>query len=165
MCAVIFTLSAMPADDSTRLSTGVIWHIVGFIVPGYDQMSAADQLYWQEQLQFPVRKAAHFSEYALLGMLMMNMVHQLARDASWPRAHKWFAENAPTLPKQALMAWAFSVVYCLTDEIHQIFVPGRTFKILDIFIDSAGALTGIAVFLLVIWIIGKAKRQPASPPA
>ena len=154
MCAVIFTLSAMPADDSTALSTGVIWHIVGFIVPGYDLMPLASQLYWQEQLQFPVRKAAHFSEYALLGMLMLNMVRQLARE------NGGVAKRFGGIREQAVFAWELSTLYCVTDEIHQIFVDGRTFKLLDIGIDSAGALTGILVLLLALWLANRVKRRP-----
>ena len=149
MCAVIFTFSAMPADDSNRLSTGLIWHIVGFIVPGYDQMSAAEQLQWQEALQFPVRKAAHFSEYALLGMLMLNMTLRLDCLRDRP------------ISVRAGVAWALCVAYCLTDEIHQIFVPGRTFKLLDIVIDSSGALAGIALVLLIMWIVKRVRRSRA----
>ena len=67
-------MSAQPADESTELSMGVVWHIIGFIVPGYDQMSPADQLYWQQALDHPVRKTAHFLEYAVLGALMLNAV-------------------------------------------------------------------------------------------
>ena len=80
MCLVIFAMSAQTADKSTELSMGIVWHIIGFIVPGYDQMSPADQLYWQQLLDHPVRKTAHFLEYALLGALTMNMVVRIARD-------------------------------------------------------------------------------------
>lgn len=73
-CVFIFVMSAQPADESTELSMGVVWHIIGFIVPGYDQMSPADQLYWQQALDHPVRKTAHFLEYAVLGALMLNAV-------------------------------------------------------------------------------------------
>ncbi len=150
MCGIIFTLSAMPADDSTKLSTGVIWQVVGFLVPGYDQMSAAEQLYWQEALQFPVRKAAHFSEYALLGMLMLNMTLRLG------------CLRARPLLVRAGVAWLLCIAYCLTDEIHQIFVPGRTFKLLDIGIDSCGALAGILLVLLVMAIVRLVRRNRAS---
>ncbi len=150
-CAVIFTFSAMPADDSTELSNGVIWYIVGFIVPGYDQLSAAEQLQWQQALQFPVRKTAHFSEYALLGALMFNMVRQIVRvrGIDWKQG------------KVVLVSWALSVAYCISDEVHQIFVPGRTFKLFDIGVDSVGAITGIGLLLLIIWLVRKLrKKQP-----
>ncbi len=77
-CVFIFAMSAQPADESTELSMGIVWRIVGFIVPGYDQMSPADQLYWQEVLEPIARKTAHFLEYAVLGALMMNLVVRLS---------------------------------------------------------------------------------------
>jgi VanZ family protein len=40
------------------------------------------------------------------------------------------------------------VLYAISDEIHQSFVPGRGPSIIDVFIDSTGAITGI--------ILGKA---------
>lgn len=143
MCAFIFVMSAFPAEESDALSTGAIWHIVGFIVPGYDQLPAAEQLQWQQALQFPVRKTAHFLEYALLGALAFNLVIRMKSFRHAPRA------------RQVLVAWAFAVVYAIGDEIHQLFVPGRTGKIMDVGIDAAGALCGIAVVLLILWIAGK----------
>ena len=134
-------------DDSTALSTGVIWQIVGFIVPGYDQLPPAEQLAWQEKLQFPVRKAAHFSEYIILGMLMLNMVRQLLRDRGY------------SLVRLGAIAWALGTAYCLTDEIHQIFVPGRTFMLLDIGIDSAGVLVGVLLCTLIIGIVHLVRRK------
>ncbi len=49
----------------------------------------------------------------------------------------------------------FSVVICfiygVLDEVHQIFVPGRTFSLFDIFIDAAGIFLGsIIVFMLLL---------------
>lgn len=159
MCVLIFAMSAMPADDSTALSTGVIWHIVGFIVPDYDRLSPAEQLRWQEMLQFPVRKTAHFSEYALLGMLTLNMLWRLAREGSWPSPRAWLSAHAPTSWKLALVAWALTVAYSVTDEVHQVFVPGRTCKVMDIGIDAAGALTGIVLMTLALMIVRKLRNR------
>lgn len=154
MCVFIFAMSAFPADESTVLSTGVIWHIVGFIVPGYDQMPPAEQLQWQEALQFPVRKTAHFLEYALLGFLALNLVMRLGSRLPLSKGGK------------VALAWAFCVAYSIGDEVHQMFVPGRTGKVMDVAIDSVGALVGIGVLLLVLWACRKAgnrKRGAAAP--
>ena len=45
MCAFIFYMSARPADESDAMSLGIVGQFISFVVPGYDQMSAADQLY------------------------------------------------------------------------------------------------------------------------
>ena len=153
MCAFVFSMSAMPADDSNALSTGVIWHIVGFIVPGYDQLPAADQLHWQEALQRPVRKTAHFLEYATLGALMLNLVAQIERTRRLRRsegAGGGARPKPPTLPRLAFAAWVLTTLYATTDEIHQLLVPGRTGQATDVILDSFGSLTGIALALLAL---------------
>lgn len=42
--------------------------------------------------------------------------------------------------KFIVLAIIISIIYAISDEIHQIFVPGRAFAISDILIDSAGIL-------------------------
>ena len=37
-------------------------------------------------------------------------------------------------------------LYAVSDEVHQIFIPGRTAKVLDTFIDGAGSLVGITIY-------------------
>jgi len=65
-----------------------------------------------------VRKAAHFTEYGILFWLLIR----------GPMARR---------PYLALM---LCVVYALTDEGHQVFVPGRTASLYDVALDSTGAL-------------------------
>jgi VanZ family protein len=65
-----------------------------------------------------VRKSAHFSEYGVLFWLLIR----------GPMAER---------PYLALM---LCVVYALTDEGHQVFVPGRSASLYDVALDSSGAL-------------------------
>lgn len=44
--------------------------------------------------------------------------------------------------KVMLISFLGAVAYALTDEVHQIFVPGRTFQWLDLVVDAAGAAVG-----------------------
>ena len=67
--AFIFFMSANDGDASTGLSDGVIVWLANTFWPGYPTLSPADQLAFVESLSFPVRKLAHFSEYAVLGLL------------------------------------------------------------------------------------------------
>ena len=46
--------------------------------------------------------------------------------------------------------------YAITDELHQAFVPGRTPKLLDVLIDSSGALLGIRMY---VWFVESVWRQ------
>lgn len=65
-----------------------------------------------------LRKLAHAAEYAILAALLLRAV-------------------------EALPAWALSVAYAASDELHQHFVPGRAGRPLDVAIDATGALLGL----------------------
>lgn len=84
-----------------------------------------------------LRKIAHFCEFAALGFFTASAFRFTFRKV------KFFL---PLIP---------CALYAASDEIHQIFVPGRAFGFFDIFIDSCGSFTGILVFLLLIFIIEK----------
>lgn len=78
-----------------------------------------------------IRKLAHMTEFALLGML-------------WTRGlHPGHSERSDIGRRR----WAVLVICMLTalvDETIQLFVPGRSGEILDVWIDLSGALAGVA---------------------
>jgi hypothetical protein len=45
--------------------------------------------------------------------------------------------------KAPWLAWGLCILYAITDEIHQSFVPGRSSRVLDVGIDALGALLGL----------------------
>ena len=60
----------------------------------------------------------------------------------------------PTLTSRILLtAFVGAVIYGVTDEFHQRFIPGRTFRALDMGVDAFGALIAIAA----VWFLGKRK--------
>jgi len=63
----------------------------------------------------------HFSEYLILSFLFLRMF------------------NEYDIKNGFLLAIIFSILYGLTDEIHQLFVPYRAFEIKDLIIDGLGA--------------------------
>ena len=67
-----------------------------------------------------IRKAAHFTEYGVLF---------------------WLLVRGPMV-RRPYLALLLCVVYALTDEGHQAFVPGRTASLYDVALDSTGALFG-----------------------
>jgi len=82
-------------------------------------------------IHFVVRKLAHFSEYALLGILAARAF----RTSPNPSIHRyWF-----------LISAALIVIYALLDEYHQSFVPTRTASLVDSLIDISGGLTALIV--------------------
>lgn len=89
----------------------------------------------EEQLataHFIVRKAAHFTEYAILGWLAARAFATSSRQ-TWRR--RWF-----------LISLALVIIYALSDEYHQSFVASRTASIYDSFIDMTGGLTAILFY-------------------
>jgi VanZ family protein len=82
-------------------------------------------------LQFLLRKAGHFSEYAILALLAAR-AFQTSSFELWRR--RWF-----------WIALLLVVAYSLSDEFHQSFVPSRTASIYDCMIDSFGGLTALVL--------------------
>ena len=96
-------------------------------------------------LIFLVRKTAHFTEYAILGALFYLNIMQ------HPKPNQ--------LHKKILLSIIFSFFYAITDEIHQIFVPGRSAQFRDILIDTLGASFGALIAYLIIKLITKTKEH------
>ena len=80
-----------------------------------------------------VRKGAHFAEYAVLGMTVVYA----------------FGERLKKAKKIIPVALGICAFYAATDEFHQYFVANRVGSVSDVLLDSAGALTGIVIFLLI----------------
>lgn len=81
---------------------------------------------------FLVRKAAHITEYAILGWLAARAFIGSSRELL---RRKWF-----------LAALVLVVLHALLDEYHQSFVPTRTGSLYDSGIDVAGGLIGLIGF-------------------
>jgi VanZ family protein len=77
-----------------------------------------------------LKKSGHFAAYALLAMLVL----QALGGPSGGRTRRRF-----------VLTWLLAVLYAITDEIHQSYVPGRTAAALDVVIDGAGALLGLSL--------------------
>lgn len=101
-------------------------------------------------VHFLVRKAAHLTEYALLGILVLR-----ALKLSSERLNK-------NLLAAAAGALALCALYASSDEFHQSFVGDRTPCVQDVLIDSSGALLAIAGATAVRMALGKrACQRPA----
>ena len=80
-----------------------------------------------------IRKSAHFIAYLILGFLVS---HAMKNEASTATA--WKRRGASLL---------FCVVYAISDEFHQLFVPGRGPMLKDVLIDGSGAAIGILLYV------------------
>ena len=78
-----------------------------------------------------IRKIAHITEYLILGILVFSFVNEFKID------------------RKIIISLLICLIFSSLDEFHQLFIPGRTGKILDVFIDMIGVLLGIGVLLLI----------------
>ena len=132
--AIIFSFSAQNAEQSGSLSRTFSEKCVGMFrsVSGR-QWSHALIVQLAEAIEHPIRKLAHFSEYALMGILVYVLWSQ------------WM--------KRGRRLYFLTVVWvalsAAADEIHQLFVPGRSCQISDMLLDSCGVLAGTLAGMLI----------------
>ena len=118
-CIFIFAMSSFNADDSTTQSD--------FFVSIISREFNFNNLTFLAVL---IRKVAHFLEYLILGVLSINCFK------------KHFS-------KYLIISIFFCIIYAFSDEIHQLFIDGRSCQVLDVFIDSIGSLSGIFAYKLL----------------
>lgn len=127
---IIFMFSNQPANESSKLSDGFISTTIGNLYKIFDKNVTEEKLTQiKEKYTTPVRKTAHFSIYLVLGILTTLLIKE------------YNIENK----KQILFAVLICLLYATSDEIHQLFVPGRSGEIKDILIDTAGSSLGVSI--------------------
>lgn len=131
--AGIFCLSAKPAKVSSKQS-GAITKIVNNAVKKLPIQKKAKANILKKTETY-VRKTAHFTEYFVLGILVLA-----ACLSTFNKKNFW-------------IALIICVLYAASDEIHQMFVPGRSCRLTDVFIDASGSLTGELVFIYLRYIL------------
>ena len=116
---VIFMLSNEVASVSSARSAIIVNDIANTI-----HVSLSESI-----LTFLTRKAAHIFVYFVLGILMYSVVK----------------EYGFSTKKAVLLSILFSLSYASFDEIHQLFVQGRSSEVTDVMIDSTAASVGVFV--------------------
>ncbi len=129
--AVIFAFSAMPGEESGEASGKLLTVVVNITEYVTHEPVPVDKAV---VLHGIIRKCAHFTEYAILGITAVIA---------------FYSARISKL-KNAILPLAVSVLYAASDEFHQMFVAGRGPSPRDVLIDSFGALTGIVILLLCI---------------
>ena len=96
-----------------------------------------------EKLATPVRKGAHITEYIILHGAVLFGLYYGNEEMRGMRWLKW--------------AFAMTVFYAATDEFHQLFVPGRAGRIIDVWIDSLGV--SVITWILYRSLIYRSESQ------
>ena len=137
----IFSMSCENAEKSSNTSGQTI-RVVLSTVPEFEKQPEEVKVNIIEELQFIVRKSAHFIGYMILGILASGLILQY--------------EN---INKKYPLAFLICVIYAISDEIHQLFVPGRSGQVRDVLIDSAGSLLGIILVMAFVKILIKFNKK------
>lgn len=144
LMATIFLFSHQPADLSSQVSGGLIYRFLNFIASGFDSLTELEREQMVQSLQCVVRKGAHAFSYALMGALSMGLVST-------------FELKKKRL--SAVLAFGLCLLYSVSDEVHQLFVQGRSGQVSDVVLDSCGAIFGIAVVGFFIWLARKRRQR------
>ena len=88
----------------------------------------------------PIRKCAHMFLYFVLSILLF--VHFIDKN-KYPR----------------ILTLLLAYIYAGTDEMHQLFIIGRSGELRDTFIDLCGAIIGLAIISFIYFIINKYKDK------
>ncbi len=133
---IIFNMSSSTADESSAQSGGLIRNLLSIF--GDDISEGIIK-----GLQGFVRKCAHFAEYFILGALLFVAVgcHTKKRAT------------------QLIIALLAGVLYAISDEVHQIFVPGRAGMLVDVLLDSVGVAVGAAAIALLALLARRIKKR------
>jgi len=108
-------------------------------------------------LDFIIKKMAHATVYAVLTALVWRALHRRGTDSS-TRQTKW-----PVPTRIRAYNFALPLLYAISDEWHQVFVPGRHARPFDVLVDTSGIL--LALLLIERWRVrdhlkGDVAKQP-----
>ena len=146
-CIIIFSFSAVPATASTKQSKGLTYNVIKLL--NVNKLSEKELTKLTKKVNPLVRKIAHFSIYMILAIVTYMFIEELNIKSK---------SEKERLRKNIIYTCIFCIIYAVFDEIHQIYVPGRTGKAIDVIIDTLGSCMGIAILLLNNFIKIRCKK-------
>ena len=123
---VIFSFSLQTGEVSAGISDSLVRKLIALFTP--DAQITSERF---EILELILRKGAHFTEFLVLGVLSSITLRY------WQ------------LRQKVLCGIGFCVIVAVIDEVLQLFVGGRCGRVMDVMIDSAGAVVGIVMVFAV----------------
>ena len=128
---VIFAFSAQTKEESKNISQNLTKIFLNFFSLTDVNVNQAEHI---------LRKCAHVAEFALLSAALCTAALYMPK-----------LKNSVCLC--AVAAFGFSLLYAVTDEIHQKFVPGRGPSVRDVLLDALGALIGIFIVITIRFFV------------
>jgi len=141
---VIFMFSSDVAETSNEKSD--------FIVEIIDAVGVNVESLFKGNIEFIIRKLAHFTEYGILSILIYRAV-------TFEYSARGIEVYASNLYKKCFaIAIIITFIYACSDEFHQIFIPGRDGSVRDVLIDTSGGIFMLLVITQVSVIRNGSKR-------
>lgn len=137
----IFFFSSDTADSSTEKSDGLIVRIAEKVL-GRKLTDKEKDSYTDKYFKI-VRKTAHFTIYFILGLAVISLLK----------------EYMIIDRKSLIYTVIFVFLYSCSDEIHQLFVPGRSGEVLDVFIDTLGGTMSSSIYCFICMMKRKRKSN------
>ncbi len=136
---LMYMIYSFSADNGT-VSTGLSYKVSEQIVITVDNvmklnLSSDEVSYYKERINYPVRKAAHMTEYACLAVAIAFPLYVYGVRGIW----------------LMILAGSLCISYAGLDEYHQSFVEGRGPSAKDVAIDSIGVICGVIIVRIVGW--------------
>ena len=129
----IFYMSGKTGQESSGQS-GKISLFITNLLEKVRQDPAQEMQNLQDILELVIRKAAHMTEYAILFLLSYLATVKISTSQS-----RFYNRSIAVL---------ISLLYACSDEMHQLLVPGRSGKMIDVGIDMAGVLIVLICMIL-----------------
>lgn len=129
---VVFAFSNQPSDESSKTS-GKTAKVIVNTLPKTKKLDENTKEEEAAKLDPYIRKIAHYSIYTLGGVLIVCFMN------TYKISYR----------KKIVYSQIIGSMYAITDEFHQLFVAGRSAEFKDVFLDSIGVATGIAIGLII----------------
>ena len=126
----LFSTETFSTDETSRF----IVPILKFLSPN---MTLDQQMFWHHV----IRKAAHITEFCVLGILTYRAIRV----------------DVSSLIVVRMLTVAFVALAALMDEFHQSFVPSRESSIVDVGYDCIGGV--VSLLLVWLWSISRATEE------
>ncbi len=126
---VIFTFSSMNNGKSNGVSKGLINNAISKTEKIIEKNNENNKKI-VDKLNYPIRKCAHGTIYLILSILIL---------ISFINTNEMYKNN---IKLTIIITILICFLYACSDEIHQLFVSGRTSSFIDVLIDTFGALVG-----------------------
>lgn len=129
---VIFLFSNQQGNASSVTSNKVTKEIIE-VLPSTKNLEENQKNEIVKKVNPIMRKIAHYTIYLIGGILIMFFISTIVQSEK----------------RGVLYSILIGLAYAITDEIHQMFMDGRTAKVTDVFIDTLGVITGIVIYLTI----------------